>query len=783
LVVRRVEEQTFKPKVEEKRWDPRLEEEVAATWVAEDVYAFNPDTDKEIFVIDTPPPYPSGRPWHIGAASHYAQIDMIARTARMMGYETYFPIGIDRNGLPVEIYTEKKYGVKMHDLPREKFIELCRHALDELEAEMLDVMKRMGLSGDFAHYYRTDSIEYRTLTQETFIELWKRGLIYVATRPNNYCVDCKTTIADAEVVYEERPTKLVYIKFKVKETEEDLIIATTRPELLCSCRLVVVHPLDERYKRLHWKHAIVPIYGHEVEIRPHPSVKPEFGTGAVMVCSYGDYTDVLIFRELGLKEIIAIDENGRMTSSAGPYAGLTVSEARSRIVEDLSSKGLLVKEETIMHRTPLCERSKTPIEIIPMMEFYLKQLDFLPELRKIAQQLIFHPEEHRQLYLNWLDSLNIDWPISRRRVYATEIPVWYCKRCGEPHVPEGGRYYRPWCEESPFEKCKRCGSEEFVGDTRTFDTWMDSSISPLFISGYKRNEKLFKKVYPVTIRPQGKDIVRTWLHYTVLRCYQLTGQAPFKHAWIMGYGVDEKGERMSKSKGNVIDPIPILKKYGADVFRLWSASEASLGSDFRCSEAKIASMQKYMTKLWNLLRFISSFPVVEGVEPTPTDRWILAELSNLIDDCLKGYRDFNFFIPANRLRVFVWNLFASHYVEMVKPRAYRADDPLGQRAAWSTLHTCMKCILLLHAPITPFITDYFWRRLYGKESIHKQRFPEPIWDRSLASKTSEIVEFNSKVWNLKKSLGKSLKDPIKVEIPSSLSIFAQDLIAMHNIIQ
>jgi len=247
--------------------------------------------------------------------------------------------------------------------------------------------------------------------------------------------------------------------------------------------------------------------------------------------------------------------------------------------------------------------------------------------------------------------------------------------------------------------------------------------------------------------------------------------------------VDEKGERMSKSKGNVIDPIPILKKYGADVFRLWSASEASLGSDFRCSEAKIASMQKYMSKLWNLLRFISSFPVVDGVEPTPTDKWILAELSNLIDDCLKGYRDFNFFIPANRLRVFVWNLFASHYVEMVKPRAYRADDPLGQRAAWSTLHTCMKCILLLHAPITPFITDYFWRRLYGKESIHKQRFPEPIWDRSLASKTSEIVEFNSKVWNLKKSLGKSLKDPIKVEIPSSLSIFAQDLIAMHNIIQ
>ncbi|MEM4725929.1 MAG: valine--tRNA ligase [Nitrososphaerales archaeon] len=773
----------LKPKIEEKRWDHALEKEVAESWVAKRVYTFNPNSGKEIFVIDTPPPYPSGRPWHIGAASHYAQIDMIARTARMMGYETYFPIGIDRNGLPVEIYTERKYKVKMHDLPREKFIELCRHALDDLEAEMLEVMKSMGMSGDFEHYYRTDSIEYRRLTQETFIELWKRGLIYMATRPNNYCVDCKTTIADAEVVYEERPTKLLYIKFKVKESGEDLIIATTRPELLCSCGLVVVHPLDERYKKLWWKHAIVPIFGREVEIRPHPSVKPEFGTGVVMVCSYGDYTDVLIFRELGLKEIIAIDESGKMTSSAGAYAGLTVSEARSKITEDLSSRGLLVREELIMHRTPICERSKTPIEIIPMMEFYLKQLEYVPELKKIAEQLIFHPEEHRQLYLNWIASLNIDWPISRRRVYATEIPVWYCKVCGEPHVPEVGNYYRPWCDKSPFDSCKRCGGKEFIGDTRTFDTWMDSSISPLFISGYRYNNELFKKAYPATLRPQGKDIIRTWLHYTVLRCYQLTGKAPFKHAWIMGYGVDEKGERMSKSKGNVLDPIPILKKYGADSFRMWSASEASLGSDFRCSEAKIASMQKYMTKLWNLFRFISSFPVVEECELKPTDMWILAELSNLVDACMEGYRDFNFFIPANRLREFVWNIFASHYVEMVKPRAYKADDPAGQRAAWSTLHTCMKSILLLQAPITPFITDYFWCRLYGEESIHKQRFPEAVWDRALTSKTNEIIEFNSRVWNMKKSLGKSLKDPIKVEIPSSLTLFSSDLILMHNIIQ
>ncbi|MEM3898011.1 MAG: class I tRNA ligase family protein, partial [Nitrososphaerota archaeon] len=305
----------------EKQWDAKLEEELLGLWRNEKIYRLNPRSRRPIFVIDTPPPYPSGRPWHIGAAAHYSQIDMIARTARMMGYEVYFPIGIDRNGLPVEIYTERVRGVSIRDVPREKFLELCRETLDQLEAEMIELMKRMGLSGDFDNYYRTDSAEYRALTQATFIELWNRGLIYSATRPNNYCWECRTTIADAEIEYEERPAELAYIKFRVEEDGSDLIIATTRPELLASCQAVIVNPDDERYKHLHWKHAIVPIYGRRVEIIPHPAARPEFGTGAVMICSYGDYTDVLLFRELELKEIVAINQDGRMTEAAGKYAG------------------------------------------------------------------------------------------------------------------------------------------------------------------------------------------------------------------------------------------------------------------------------------------------------------------------------------------------------------------------------------------------------------------------------------------------------------------------------
>ncbi len=771
----------FKPKLEEKRWNIILEKKVRDGWIKDKIYSFNTKS-KKIFSIDTPPPYPSGRPWHIGAVAHYSQIDMIARTARMKKFDVFFPIGIDRNGLPVEMYTERLYGIKMHDVGREKFMKLCQNALDELEKEMLEIMKMVGLSCDFDNYYRTDSKEFRTLTQSTFIELWKRGLIYEATRPNNFCPICKTTIADAEVVYEEMPTQLVYIKFSVKETGEEITIATTRPELLCACQAVIVNPEDKRYVHLHGKNAIIPIYEREVPIIPHPYADPKFGTGIVMICSYGDYSDVRLFRELKLKEIIAINEEGKMTEAAGPYAGLSIEDARKKIIADLSERELIEKKETITHNIPTCERSGNAIEIIPMKEFYLKQLEFIPTMKKIAKKITFFPEQHRQLLIDWINSVTIDWPISRRRFYGTEIPIWYCKKCGNINLPEPGNYYQPWREKPPF-KCQTCGGNDFVGEERTFDTWMDSSITPLFISKYYKDKKFFRKIFPNTIRPQGKEIVRTWLYYTLLRCYQLTKKPAFKYVWISGLGLDEKGEKMSKSKGNVIDVVPILKKYGADCFRFWNAAEASLGSDFRCSEQRIAGAAKFLTKLWNVARFVSSFPQPKNAKLTTTDKWILAELSKLIDECLTGYNNFNFFIPANRIREFVWNLFAPHYIEMVKARAYGKGSKNEQRSAWFTLHTCLKNILLLLAPITPFITDFIWQSLYSKKSIHLEAFPKTKWkNKKLLALTPLLVKFNSNIWSMKKAKNISLTQPIEVKIPEKLKQFEKDLRNMHNIV-
>jgi valyl-tRNA synthetase len=770
----------MEPTIKETAWNPEIEKQILKQWEDNHIYDFKPEG--EVFVIDTPPPYPSGRPWHIGAASHYAQIDMIARTARMSGKNVLFPIGIDRNGLPVEMYTEKKHGIRMHETDRAEFLKLCETALDDLEAEMIQIMKSLGLSGNFAEYYRTDSEKYRTLTQSTFIDMWKQGQIYLANRPNNYDWVTGTTIADAEITYEDIPTKLVHMKFQVKDPQRTIIIASTRPELLCACQTIIVNPEDERYTNVIGKKVIIPLINREVEVKAHPSAEKEFGSGAVMVCSYGDQNDVALFRDLKLEEIAAVGMNGRMKEVAGTYAGLKVKQAREKIIEDLTNQGFIEKIDNINHRTPISERSKTAIEIISMEEYYLKQKDSVEKIKELGMKINFHPPMHKQILMNWLESISIDWPISRRRFYGTEIPIWYCKKCNEPHVPEPGKYYRPWRDSSPIAKCTKCDSVEFVGEQRTFDTWMDSSVSPLYITKYKQDEVFFNKTYPTTIRPQSKDIVRTWLYYTILRCEKLTGKTPWTDAWIMGYGVDEHGAKMSKSKGNVIDPLPVIQKFGADTFRFWSASEINVGYDFRCSEQKIESTKKFLSKLWNVSRFLSGFPIVKSGKPSASDKWILSELDKVILECKKGYSEFNFFIPATALREFTWNLFAAHYIEMVKGRAYSSDFTEEERdGAIFTLHKVLSSVLTLLAPITPFITDYLWQNLYSQKTIHHEKFVEPEVHEDFTKYTKEITEFNSEVWNKKKSMNLSLKDTIEIAIPESLNPFAKDLKAMHNI--
>jgi len=775
--------------LKEKRWDKSLEPVIFEQWQKQQLYAFKTD-GKPVFSIDTPPPYVN-TPVHIGQAYTYVLMDVIARFKRMCGFNVLFPIGLDKNGLPIEVQAEKAFGISLHSTPREEFIEKCKQLIEEAGDISLDTFRKLGISFNswqrryaLGGKYDTDDAEYRRLTQETFIALWKRGLIYEDLKPTNYCPICRTSISDAEVEYKEVQATLHYIRFKVKETGESITIATTRPELLCTCKVVLFNPGDERYKRLKGKTAVVPLFGLEVPIIEHPYAKPDFGSGLVMICSFGDYSDVRLLRELDLNPTYAIDEEGKMNENAGVYKGLSVQEARKRIVQDLRAAGLLEKQEQIMQRQPICWRSKNAIEFVPMREFYLKQIEHKEDILALAEQMRFTSPRSKQILIDWVNSINIDWVISRRRYYGTEIPLWYCRKCKAVIVPEPGKYYQPWKEQPPVQKCPKCGCSSFEGEKRVLDTWFDSSNSQIYISGYLWDKDFFAKHYPCTLRPQGKEIVRTWLYFSLLKSLLFLGKRAFDEVWIHYHVVDETGRKMSKSLGNVIDPQELLQRYGAEAFRIWTCLEGDITQgDIRCSFERIEGTSKFLTKLWNIARFISMFPQPNTAKLMKSDEWILAELSKLVKLVHERYAAYAFFDAVTEIRNFAWNLFAAHYVELVKTRAYGSGQ--AAEAAWHTLHTCMRTLLLLLAPVIPHITEHIWQKVYAKrgsyESIHTQSFPEAEWKTEAAKYTQPLTAFNSKVWNTKKAKGMSLRDPIKIKIPDELKPFEADLRAMHNI--
>jgi valyl-tRNA synthetase len=779
----------MEPKLAEKRWAKELEKAIYDKWKADEAYKFV-ENDKPTFSIDTPPPYVN-TPVHIGQATTYVLMDMFARFRRMKGYNVIFPLGLDRNGLPIEMAVEKKYNIKLNKVSREEFIQKCNTLLEESSSASTESFLRLGISfnswqlgKEIGGVYYTDSPEYRALTQGTFIDLYNKGMIYEDERINNYCPGCRTTLADAEVDYAELPTTFNEVVFAVKETGEKIVIGTTRPELIASCGMVIFHPDDERYKHLDRKTALTPVYGKEVPLRAHTMASMDKGTGLVMMCSAGDTNDIRFFREMELTPVISIGADGRMNSNAGFLEGMSVKEARAEMIEELKSKSLLVKQTQTIHRTPICERSKDPIEFISMKELYVKQVELKSQMLDIAEKLDFFAPTSRQILIDWINAVSIDWPISRRRYYATEVPLWYCKGCGKVVVPPKGQYYKPWKESPPQKKCE-CGSEEFAGDERVLDTWFDSSNTPLYILGYERHPEFFKKNFPCSVRPQGKEIIRTWLYYTLLKDYLLTGKRAFKDVWINYHIVDEKGLKMSKSKGNVIRPEEILDKYGTEPFRLWCAIEGNLDTtDFKCSFERIEGAGKTIIKLWNVARFVSMFPLPEGeVKLAEVDKWILKEINTLVAFASKQYMRYDFHNPAAQIKHFIWETFASHYLEIVKNRAYNEQGLFTkeeQNGALFALHTCLDKIMLLLAPVLPLMTSAIYKEMRGKD-IHSEEFPtaEKI-ESDFAGNT--LIEVNSALWKAKKDKGLSLKaEIIRAVVPESLKPVEKDLKMAHSI--
>ena len=819
-----------KPKITDKRWSIDLEKRIQEEHYGEgynDRYSFNPDSKKEIFVIDTPPPYPSGT-WHIGAVAQYSMIDVIARSQRLLGKEVYFPWGVDRNGINIEFTVEKKTGKKMRTFERGNFIDICRDTIEEYTQAMRETACRVGLSCSFENEYLTDSPEYRSVSQSIFVDLFKQGNIVEDLRPNIYDPVERTTIADAEVQRISRSTKLCDVIWET-EDGENVIITTTRPELICACGIVLVHPEDSRYSHLIGKEIHLPLAvngrSKKVIISSHHSVKMEFGSGVLMVCSFGDQNDVSVFREFGLDPFVAINLKGEMTEISGPLSGLSVIEARKKAIEILEQENKLSSIKDHEQEIPVSERGNNPVEIILLKEWYVKQTHTLERMNELVSEINFIPPRNKQFLDDWMQNISIDWPISRRRWYHTEVPIWYTEDGSKVVVPPSGVYVQPWRDLPPkdSEVLDRETKEtlgiyedmkaqlgELTGEEKVFDTWMDSSNSNLFVSGYGKNQELFEKAFPTALRPQGKEIVRTWLYYTLLKSTLLLDKPGFTNVWIDGLGMDPWGRKMSKSLGNGIDANSVLEcgsggrtgswkikgtdgkqihlkanKIGSECFRLWKACDAQVGDDFHINPEEIEA--KYfgvLTKIFNVARFASQFEVPSDLNSEPEnleieDQWILSEFSQMMTKVEKSWSKVDIYNAAQSIKNFSTGVFPSHWLEMVKSRLYDGDEA----AAW-TLHRIVRDVLTSLSPICPFFTHYLSTTLYANSSVDVREFPDIIVSKSeFLNLTNHVIEFNSEVWKLKKDNGISLNTEIpNVKIPKELEILSDSLIRMHRII-
>ncbi|MEM4156643.1 MAG: valine--tRNA ligase, partial [Archaeoglobaceae archaeon] len=705
--------------------------------------------------------------FHIGHALNWCIIDFIARYKRMNGYEVMFPQGWDCHGLPTEVKVEEKYGIKKNEVDREKFRELCVKFTEGNIEKMRKTAKRLGFSIDWSKEYITMYPEYYTKTQISFVRMFKNGLIYRGYHPVIICPRCETTIALAEIEYRKGKTKLNYIKFS-----DDVVIATTRPELIPACVALAVNPEDKRYTHLVGKKVKVPVGGHEVKIIADEAVDPNFGTGIVMICTFGDRQDVKWWKKYELELRNTINRNGTLNELAGKYQGLKISEAREKIIADLKAEGKVLRQEEVEHNVGVCWRCKTPVEIFPAEQWFVR-VD-KEKIVEMAKKIKWVPEFMFDRLLSWVEAMEWDWVISRQRVFATPIPVWYCKKCGKVIVAEEDWLPVDPTKEKPRKHCE-CGSSEFEGEKDVLDTWMDSSITPLVIAGWPQ-----LKEYPVSLRPQGHDIIRTWAFYTILRSQALENEIPWKEIVINGIVFGEDGRKMSKSIGNVISPEEVVEKYGADALRQWAASGV-IGEDLIFSWREVVAASRFQQKLWSVARFALTH--ISDYEEKPedierlriADKWIISKLNRLIAFARENMDKYRFDEALKAIRSFVWYELADNYIELVKGRLYSGEE---SDPAKFTLKYTLDRILRLLAPITPFITEEIWQK-FSKGSVHLQSYPSVEWqmiDEQAEKAGEEMKEIISAIRKFKHDKGLALNAPLKkIIVFTQLDLDALDL--------
>ncbi len=735
----------YDPDTAEPRWQRR--------WVDEETYAYpdDPVDPNTAFSIDTPPPTVSGN-LHWGHVYGSILQDIVARFHRMYDSEVLYPFGYDDNGIASERLTERELDVRHQEFERREFQQHCRDVCLEYEENFTEKMQGVGLSIDWNNTYRTISPEVQRVSQLSFIDLYEQGREYRQEAPAIWCPDCETAISQVETEDDERDSHFHDIEFGVAgasaDADDAFTISTTRPELLPACVAVFVHPDDDANQDLVGETAEIPLFGHEVPILADDRVDMETGSGIVMCCTFGDQTDIEWYQAHDLDLRIAIDASGHMTDVADGYAGLhAATGAREVIVDDLDDVGALLDRRAIEHTVNVHERCGTGIEFLVTEQWYIEVLDRTDEYLEAGRGMEWFPDKMFTRYEHWVEGLQWDWLISRQRSSGIPFPVWYCADCDHEIVAEKSALpVDPLSDDPPVDACPECGHAEFVPEDDVLDTWATSSLTPLINAGWDWDENAGEftmdrpEVYPMDVRPQGHDIISFWLFHTVIKCYEHTGEVPFESTMINGMVLDENREKMSKSKGNVVDPDRVLAEYPVDAARYWAAGSA-IGDDLPYQEKGLRAGEKLIRKLWNASKLVESL----ASEPYPEapadglheiDRWLLGELDREIDTLTDRLANREFSKARDGLRSFFWNTFCDDYLEIAKQR----DDP----SAAYTLRTAHRRFLKLFAPVLAHVTEELWQDMYADiagtgdavgadagsdaagDSIHLAGWPEPL---------------------------------------------------------
>lgn len=768
-------------------------------WQDNKTYAFNPNSAKPVFSIDTPPPTVSGH-IHIGHIFSYSQTEFVVRYKRMTGYNIFYPFGFDNNGLPTERRVEEDRGIKAHQLSREEFRDICMDVSKKYQESYKNVFVRAGCSADFDLLYSTVSPEVQKLSQQSFLELAKKGLAYYAEKPAIWCPECRVSIAQAELESKDISSTFNYMKFKIVGTDEYINIATTRPELLCACDCVFVHPDDERFKKFVGKNVIVPIFENQVPIIADDKVAMDKGTGAVMCCTFGDETDLYWQQKYNLQIKIGIDDGGRMTAIAGKYQGLKTKAARAEIIKDLLEQNIIYKQENIVHAVATHERCGTPMEINIKKQWFVDLLSHKQDFLKIGDQISWHPEYMKSRYTNWVENIDRDWCISRQRYFGVPFPVWYCADCGEIIYADESQLPVNPLVDKPLHACPKCHGTNFIPEADIFDTWQTSSLTPLINSKWGEKENLLNKIYPMSLRGHAHDIIRTWDFYTIVKSFYHTNTMPWKNVMVSGFVMADKDSKISKSKSNSkFSPVALFDEKSADVTRYWAAT-GSLGRDIVFGDEEFKNGAKLVNKLWNASKFALSFLTdfenkksLEEVLPTllPLDRWLVGKFFQMQKYFKNYFENYEIGLALGELEKFFWN-FCDNYIEIAKRRLYN-PDVYGEEATNSAKYAVfyvLQEMLKLFAIFIPHITEEiyqdFYRKYNNEHSIHLLQIQTPnLPDLTEIIKAGdELVDVVSAIRRYKTENGFSQKEGLKqVELVgyNNTKIFEGDIKAVGTI--